>query len=337
MMKRTRRWTWDTFAASVRPIIDAWRATHHHTPTTLELRTSGQVWILSTAYRQFGGYRTILTKLGYPPPSNRTKYGHIDGLFRWDTFRQRAEPFLRGFFEEFHRSPTSNEVKARRGQWLLSAAHHYHGGYIAVLTKLGLPKPLRWQQRRPKRVKVRNWSKRIRTGARPGGYWTIPQHRMDAMRRHFATQLERQIMPTAAMVLHVVSGLATYWLRRPGGWPAACRECGCLTPEEGKRVIARLAVLDWLLTFYEHHHRWPHRGEATGPIRYWRWTKKNSWLQLTMPRDVHRPFLSQVIARWTRHHQWIVRHEPNRAMSTRIYLNELIVQRNSTLSITRPR
>lgn len=102
-------------------------------PTTTKLRELGLAWILYAAGLH-GGYRSSLMLLELPSPDKPCWKD-------WDHFAQCIRPIIQGYISRENQVPSGKRLERDGYGWIVSAAQNYHGGYQAVLRRLGLQPP----------------------------------------------------------------------------------------------------------------------------------------------------------------------------------------------------
>lgn len=132
--KPTRRSDWARFSVDARPIIAEYLAKNHHLPTQKELRQGGHVWIDRAIETHHGGYEATYRRLGFVITKERP-------LSHWPTFVGKFRPAIDGLAQQLERTPSYPEMVEAGHKLLVDAAYRSHGGYRAVLAKLGYTLP----------------------------------------------------------------------------------------------------------------------------------------------------------------------------------------------------
>ncbi len=244
----------------------------------------------------------------------------------WELFAPAVRHVLDRISLELNYTPRGYELRARRHQWILSAAYRYHGGYLAVLDRLGWPRPPR--RHRPRRPPPpTDWNRQQANGFVPRGFWHQRSHQLHVLRQGYADDLAWGVMPASTRVAKRHAGLAVHWLRSPGGWPAAAAAFNLMTPTDGRRQRIRYAIINEALSFYEHHWRWPHPRECSHSLRFRRWQRGGSWTSVLEGIHFHPRIIERLQSRWKLHYAWAGQHQDQTQVqqATRV-INQLIIE-----------
>ncbi len=260
---------------------------------------------------------------------------HPRGWADWNTFVSIAKPILELMCYQLDRSPRDDEVRQAGHQWLLSAARHHHGGYLAILGAFGM---LRAPQTRHHRVarplivpRIPDWHDREVSGQRPYGFWSLRTHQIRALHEVAQAYLDWGTMPSPGVVYRVYPGLAMHWLRQPGAWKAAGQSFQLLPYAVGRRQKAIALAIIEALNAFEAHRRWPTKYECSNSLRLWRWSGMKSWEDFVGQTQFHPAIAGTLADRWRKHWVWSQHHsnEEHQQFALRV-MNSALIVRNGT-------
>lgn len=132
--RRSRRRDWDTFAHDARPIIAEFLDKHQRLPTSIDLKETPGSWIPAAAFAYHGGLPIVYQKLGF-------RLRLPKALANWEYFAAYTRPVIAGFTKQLGHTPVAQHLEDAGHNDILQAAYEFHGGYRAILKRLGFAKP----------------------------------------------------------------------------------------------------------------------------------------------------------------------------------------------------
>lgn len=304
---------WNMFVARVKPQLE--RAAQHlgGTPSVSDLKELRLAWIATAAYKYHGGYDRVRQALGFPPPPHKLR-GR--GLANWSHFESECRPVLEALWIKLGRLPTTGELIQLGHQRYVFAARNFHGGYIAVAQRWGLPaSPNQTMQQRPR------WSSRIRQ-------WETLLH-------HFRTYLDVGIMPPSTLIHGRCAGLYAYWNRSGKTWSQVATSFGLQDAKAGHTMLTYKRVVDEALEHYETNRRWPRVLDMSPSLKLL-WARYKSWDKLFCTFNLTSQLLELVITRHRQHYRWLQSNYPEQALSYIRMVNRIVMIRNGYSSPTPP-
>ncbi len=229
----------------------------------------------------------------------------------WSAFAREAHPVIAVYVETYRQAPYSPYLRQQGYGWLVSAADKHYGGYHRTLRRLGFTPPPRPLLHLP--------------GCRPHGYWANDDNVRRELAAAFPDLLAWETMPSIHMIQDKLPGLATRILTRQT-ITEMCRRLGLPTFWVGQRARRRVEGIDFALTFYEQHYRWPHASECSSGVRNDRFIRGRSWHDYCRPVALPRTGLERVIKRFQLHRVWLQQHQPNKVLTRQRVLNHLIIE-----------
>ncbi len=305
---------WNHFASHVCPVIQGYVDREGQPPSGQRLRREGHAWIVSAAQNYYGGYRAVLTKLGFqPPPLPQTGRGLGNPVIFCREFKRVAWMLC-----EKHRQTPSRQNFIDAGYWsLVCATHRNHSGFAHCLREAGLT--LRPRQVRPKI-----------------GRWFRLADQLAFMQREFPALVALRVMPNVVILKRVCPSLVGYWTRRQVPWPSVADRFGFITWKVAAPQLTYVKAVDEALGFYEQHRRWPRAKECSEYLQAVRFNHRTTWEDALTRATLHRPVLSQLADRWRQHVLWIDRDQSLPVVTRRHCLNRIVIALNGFVALPHP-